>query len=59
MKTCMKEMIEFQNLIENDTAHMVYFRPFLEPDNGSKNSILNWVLKLNLVQQNFLIQICQ
>ena len=31
----------------------VYFRPSLLPDNGSKNSILNWVLKLKLVQQNF------
>ena len=29
----------------------VYLRPFLLPDNGRKNSILNWVLKLNLMQQ--------
>ena len=30
----------------------VYFRPFLLPENGSKTSIWNWVLTLNLVQQN-------
>ena len=29
----------------------VYFRLFLLPDNSSKNSILNWILKLNLVWQ--------
>ena len=28
----------------------VYFRPFLLPDSGGKNSIFNWVLKLDLVQ---------
>ena len=29
----------------------VYLKLFLLQDNGSKNSILNWVLKLNFVQQ--------
>ena len=31
----------------------IYGRPFLLPDNGSRNSIFNLVLKLNLVQQIF------
>ena len=34
-------------------AYSVIFRAFLLPENGSKNSILNWVLKLNLDQQTF------
>ena len=33
--------------------YKVYFKSFLLLDNCSKNSILNWVLKLNLVQQIF------
>ena len=28
------------------------FQAFLLPNNGGKNSVLNWVLKMNLVQQN-------
>ena len=44
-------MTRFKNI---STNVRVYFRPFPLPDNGSKNPILSWVLKLNLVQQKFL-----
>ena len=46
------EMVKVANLAFCSITR-VYFRPFLLLDDGSKNSILNWILKLNLVQQNF------
>ena len=36
-----------------NTFRFTYLRSFLLPNNGSKNSILSWVLKLNLLQQKF------
>ena len=37
----------------NKSSPSVIFRAFLLPEKGSKNSTLNWVLKLNLDQQTF------
>ena len=39
---------------ENSThRHFIFPNTFLQPVNGSKNSILNWVIKLNLFMSFF------
>ena len=54
MSNCKQLLIDNFELASPSSLERVYFGPFLLLDNSSKNSILNWILKLNLVQQLFL-----
>ena len=51
----------YNQIYQNATTPGFYPSTFLQLVNGSKNSILNWVLKLNLFKslQVFFLHVCQ